>query len=419
MNNATVVRGGYGIGYVYFNRLGSANLLATNYPQVTRATMTQSTTTTVNGVTKPLPLCSGNQFDDCFRATQQGYPTGLPNDVTLFVPKDSRAGYIQNWQLSVQRKLRGSTLLDVGYVGNHSVKLVLLADLNQARPPLPGENANATLDARRPRQGFGTISMVMPAGLSNYHALQVKVEHRANKSLNLLNSFTWSKAIDNASQVLEEPNGSTGTPQNLYNLDADRGISGYNVPFLNTTSAVWNLPFGKKQAFAKNLPGILEAMLGGWQINGINTMRSGRTVNMRYNTSGPTPVTAGLATFLGGVTLRPNVLGDPLAPEDLRSIDNYFNKNNVVLPLATEPFGSAGRNIVRAYAYYQLTLGVQKKFPLPLGDRSSVQFRAEAFNLLNKTNFGSPTGDRSSGSFGLIRSAYPARQIQFALKVVF
>jgi outer membrane receptor protein involved in Fe transport len=412
----TVLRGGYGIGYVYFNRLGSANLLATNYPQVTRATMTQSTT---DAAGKVLPLCTGNQWDGCFRTTQAGYPTSLPNDVVLYMPRDARNGYIQNWQFSIQRKLTHDTLLDIGYVGNHALRLVLLADYNQARPPLPGENANATLDARRPIQGYGSISAVLPVAYSNYHSLQTKVEHRAARSLNLLNSFTWSKGIDNASQVLEEPNGSTGTPQNLYNLAADRGISGYNVPFLNSTSAVWTLPVGKGRRFGKRLPGALEAVAGGWQMSAINTMRSGRTVNMRYNTSGPTPVTAGLATFLGGVNLRPNLIGDPMTPEDIRSIDNYLNKATVTLPPATSPFGNAGRNLVRGYAYYQLNMGLQKNVRLPFRERMGLQVKVEAFNLFNKTNFGSPTGDRNSGSFGTIRSAYAARQMQLALKLSF
>jgi hypothetical protein len=416
LTKGTVLRGGYGIGYIYFNRLGSANLLATNYPQVTRATMTQSTT---DAAGKLLPLCSGNQWENCFRATQTGYPSGLPNDVVLYIPKDLRNGYVQNWQFSIQRKLARDTMVDIGYVGNHSLKLVLLADYNQARVPLPGENALATLDDRRPIKGYGSISGVLPLAFSNYHALQTKVEHRATRSLNLLNSFTWSKGIDNASQVLEEPNGSTGTPQNLYDLSADRGISGYNVPFLNTTSAVWTLPVGKGRRFGRNLPGVVEAVAGGWQLSAINTMRSGRTINMRYNTSGPTPVTAGLATFLGGVNLRPNLIGDPMTPEDVRSIENYLNRATVVLPPVTAPFGNAGRNVVRGYAYYQLNMGLQKTVRLPWRERMSVQVKGEAFNLLNKTNFGAPTGDRNSGSFGVIRSAYAARQMQLALKVSF
>jgi outer membrane receptor protein involved in Fe transport len=416
LSGGTVLRGGYGIGYIYFNRLGSANLLATNYPLVTRATITQSTT---DASGKLLPLCSGNQWENCFRPTERGYPTNLPNDVVLYMPRDARNGYIQNWQFSIQRKLSRDTVLDLGYVGNHSVKLVMLADYNQARPPLPVENANATLDARRPIQGYGSISMVLPTGFSNYQSLQTRVEHRAARSLNLLNSFTWSKGIDNASQVLEEPNGSTGTPQNYYNIAADRGISGYNVPFLNSTSAVWTVPVGKGRTFGRSLPKPLETVVGGWQISAINTMRSGRTINMRYNTSGPTPVTAGLATFLGGVTLRPNLIGDPMTPIENRSIENYLNKATVVLPPATAPFGNAGRNIVRGYAYYQLNMGLQKNIKLPFREKMSVQVRGEAFNLLNKTNFGAPTGDRNSGSFGTIRSAYAARQMQLALKITY
>jgi len=418
LKDSTVVRGGYGIGYVYFNRLGSANLLATNYPQVTRATMTQSMYTTVNGVNKLVPLCTGNNFDNCFRTTPMGYPTNLPNDVTLYMPSNSKAGYIQNWQFSIQQKLSRVTLLDVAYVGNKSTGLVLLADINQARPPVAGEIANDTLDARRPIQGYGSISGVIPAAFSTYHSLQIKAEHRAGRGLYILNSFTWSKGIDNTSQVLEEPNGSTGTPQNYYNLTADKGLSGYNVPLLDTLSSVYTLPFGRKQRWMKSLPGALDAILGGWQLSGINTMRSGRQVNIRYNTSGPTPVTAGLATFLGGVNLRPNLLGDPLAPESVRSIDNFFNKANIVNPPATSPFGNMGRNIVRGYPYYQLNTGVQKMFRLPR-EGMSLQFRAEAFNLQNRVNFSAPNGDRSSGSFGTIRSTYPARQLQFALRLAF
>jgi hypothetical protein len=337
---------------------------------VTRSTITQSTTASINGKTATLPLCTGNQFQGCFRTRQAGYPTGLPNDVTRYIPRNTPDGYIQNWQFSVQQQLTAKTLMEVSYVGNHAVKLAMLADYNQARPPLPSENVNAMLNDRRPIAGFGTISVVLPDAFSNFQSLQAKLEHRFSKGFYLLNSFTWSKAIDNATQVLEDSNGSTGTPQNIYNLAADRGLSSYDEPFINVTSGIWQFPIGKDRAFGRNLPGALDALVGGWQINAINTMHSGRPINLLYATSGRTPVTAGLATFLGGVTLRPNVLGDPNPAAGERTIDNYFNRDNV------------------------------------------VQFRAEAFNLLNKTNFGAANGDRSSGAFGTVRSTYAARQMQ-------
>jgi hypothetical protein len=164
----TVLRGGYGIGYTYFNRIASAGLLGTNYPIVTRGTITQSVTRTVNGVVEPTPLCTGSESANCFRPTQAGYPSNLPNTVVLYIPRDSPNGYVQNWQFSIQRKLAADTFVDIAYVGNHALKQVLLADLNQARPPLPGENVNGTLDARRPISGFGSISTV--GRLSYRHA---------------------------------------------------------------------------------------------------------------------------------------------------------------------------------------------------------------------------------------------------------
>ena len=219
------------------------------------------------------------------------------------------------------------------------------------------------------------------------------------------------------SQVLEEPNGSSGTPQNVYDIDADFGTSAYDVPLLNVTSFVWQVPVGRGHRLGRNLPIVLEGLLGGWQLSGIHTMRSGRTVNLVYNPSGPTPVTSGLPSFLGGVRQRPNVNGDPLASESERSIDNYFNRNNVTLPSATSPFGNSPRNPVRGYAFYQLDLRLQKRFPLPLRDGGALEIQVEGFNVLNKTNFGAPNGDRSSNAFGTIRSAFPARQLQLAAKV--
>ena len=422
----TVVRGGYGIGYVHFNRVGSADLLATNFPQITRANVTQNAA---------LALCTGTVFaDNCFRPTQSGYPTNLPNNVVLFTPRELRTSYIQNWQLSVQRELPGNMLLDVAYVGNHALKLLLLADYNQARPLTVAELAlpaaqRPSLDARRPIAGFRSISATLPAAYSNYHALQVKFERRFSKGLYLLNSFTWSKAIDNASQVLEEPGGNEGRPQNLYNIAADRGPGAYDQPFNNTTSFVWELPFGKGRAWLDSLPYALDAALGGWTLTGINAMYSGQTVNFRYT---PAPVTANLPSFIGGVALRPNLVGDPLLSSG-RTIDRWFNTEAVFLPTQDQPFGNAGRNIGRGPSVYQFDLGLQKNFALPvINEVSKLEFRAEFFNLLNKTNFGTPSGTATSitrnasgvvtsaGGFGTIRSLYtPARQIQFALKLSF
>jgi hypothetical protein len=143
-------------------------------------------------------------------------------------------------------------------------------------------------------------------------------------------------------------------------------------------------------------------------------MTSGMPVNLTY---GP----ASRYSVSGYPTYRPTLLGDPMAPEGQRNIDNYFNKANVIIPvdpLHPDPFGNAGRNTVRSYAIYQADLGVHKDFPL-WSEGKRLEFRTELFNVLNKTNFQAPNSTAGSSAFGTIRSAFPARVIQVAAKIVF
>lgn len=427
----TVLRGGYGIGYSYLNRLGSADILGTNFPIITRAAVAQRAPDPILN-----PLCVGDVFaSNCFRTTQQGYPTSqLPNNVTLYIPRDNKTASVQNWQFSVQQEIFGDIVLDVAYVGNKASDTVLLADLNQARPLTVAEAAlpaaqQPSLQARRPIANFGSISAVLPEGFSNYNALQVKLERRFSKGLYFLNSFTWSKAIDNGSQVLEEPNGNTGTPQDVNNIAADKGIGAYDQPFNNTTSFVWEIPIGRDRWIGGGMNGVLDAIIGGWQINGINTMLSGQPINFRY---GPSPVTNNLPSFLGGVALRPNITCDPTNTGDRANpTRDYFNPSCFSRPPVTAPFGNAGRNIARSDRYFNLDLALQKQFRIPITEQTRLDFRAEFFNVFNKTNFQAANSDAgqitfnasgqvvSTGNFGVISSSFPARQIQFALKFTF
>ena len=112
---------------------------------------------------------------------------------------------------------------------------------------------------------------------------------------------------------------------------------------------------------------------------------------------------------------------DPLAPEGSRNIDNYFNTANVFIPVSAatpNPFGNAGRNTVRSYAIYQTDLGLHKDFNLG-SEKRKLEYRAEFFNLFNKTNFQAPNSTASSTAFGTIRSTFPARIIQMALRLSF
>jgi hypothetical protein len=405
----TVLRGGFGVSYVHFNRLGGENLLSFNGPHVVQVDITQQPSQ---------GLCVGNQAPTtCFRPTQQGYPQGLnvpANYSTLnarvnHIPFDSPTASVRSWHFTVQRELAENLLLEVAYVGNAGRNLVILGDYNQARPNGPTENL--TLQARRPIQGYQFIQAAFAGGDSDYRALQAKIERRFSRGLYLLNSFTWSRSVDLASGHLESQNGDNSRV-NIRDLDYQRGVSGYNQPLNNTTSLVWDVPFGRGQRFGANMNAIMDGVLGGWRMTAINTMTSGLPVNLTYSPAAAFQVS-------GAPTYRPNLVGPALAPSGERSIDNYFDKTNVVIPTdRSQPFGNAPRNAVRGYAFYQTDLGLHKSFNLP-GQHTRLEVRGEFFNVLNKTNFGSPNGNASAAAFGTIRSTSPARQIQLGVKLYF
>jgi len=409
IDSKTVVRSGYGVSYIHFNRLGGENLLSFNGPNVVALNITQQTSQ---------GLCSGNQAPTtCFRTTQQGYPEGLntpANFSTLnarvnYIPKDNPTGNVQSWHVSVQREIMPKLLVDVAYVGNKSREIMILGDYNQARPNGPAENA--TLQARRPIQGFQEIQIAWGGGEGDYQALQFKVEQRYSRGLYLLNSFTWARARDNASGHLEVQN-NDNSRVNYRNLEGEFGRSGYDQPLNNTTSFVWELPFGKDRRYGSDMNAVLDGILGGWSVVGINTLASGTPVNLSYSPTTPFSVS-------GSPTYRPNLVADPLTPEDQRTISNYLNPAAAEIPAdRSQPFGNAARNVARGPGFAQFDLGLHKAIGLGR-DNTRLEFRLEAFNLFNRSNFSTPNANRSNSNYGTITSTSAARQIQVGVKVHF
>jgi hypothetical protein len=407
----TVIRSAYGIGYAQFNRLGGENLLAYNGPYVVDAVVDGQTPTQKGGICQSVDSAPGS----CFRPTYLGFPNNFAspsafNTATTqvrYIPADNRTGYVQNWHFTVQRELGHQLVLDLAYVGNHSVGLMILGDANQAVPNLQGQNLS--INARRPIPNFTTIEEAFSGGFGSYNALQVKLEKRYTAGLYFLNSFTWSKAIDNAPGHLENYDGDNSRI-NIRNPSSERGLSSYDQPFNNTTSILYDLPVGKgKRVNISNKA--LDLIAGGWAVNLINTLTSGLPLNIIYSASQQYQVSP-------LVTPRPNLNGNPVTPEGQRTTSNYLNAAGFSLPSYTQPFGNAGRNIARGYPFYDLDFGLHKNFAL-WSESSYLQFRAEAFNLLNQTNFQAPNTTFNTTSFGSITSTFPARQLQFALKLYF
>lgn len=420
LGSRTVLRSAYGISYVQFNRMGGENLLVYNGPNVVNAFYDQvpSAVSTTGQAT-----CSSvdSPVRSCFRPTSLGFPNNFASPANFntatsqvrYIPADIRTGYVQSWHFTLQHDLGHDLLFDLGYIGNHSVGLMVLADANQAAPNALGQNLS--VNARRPYRNFTTIEEAFAGGFGSYHALQLKVEKRYSTGLYFINSFTWSKAIDNAPGHLENYNGDNSRI-NIANPGLERGLSSYNQPFNNTTSIVYDLPFGRGRRFNIGNRG-LDLLAGGWGLNVISTMTSGLPINIGYS-----PTIQGQVSPL--LTPRPNLIGqDLLLPENQRTGARWLNVGAFSIPSYTQPFGNAGRNLAKGPFFQQVDFGLHKNFAL-WSESSHIEFRAEAFNLLNKSNFTPYSGFNTtyapgSTSFGVFTQTFPARQVQLALKLVF
>ncbi|ADV81648.1 TonB-dependent receptor [Terriglobus saanensis] len=434
----TVFRGGYGIAYTQFNRAGGENNLTYNGPNVVNAT--------VNNFNSAYPtttsLCTNDTQDQtaCFRQTQQGYSNILVNSANFnplkvtsrYIAPNFKTGYVQSYHLGFQTQLPGGIVADIAYVGNKGTHLQVLADYNQATPCLAATLGACTTissyQARRPVPTFGDIEIAYGAGSSNYNSLQAKLEKRAG-ALYVLNSFTYSRTYDISSGHLETANGDNSRV-NYANPSNDYGPSGYDQPLSDTTSIVYDLPYGHGRRFGASSNALSNAVLGGWQLTTINTMTSGLPVNINYSTSSSNGTT-GMLFGTDLVTYRPqHIAGTPVyGPASGRAktataLTGFLPLSSYALPSFasfgnTSPYGNVSRNSVRSYAFFQTDIGLHKAFPL-WNDHSNLDFRAEAFNILNKVNYGAPDGNISDGSgFGAITTAYPARQLQLAAKFIF
>ena len=293
-------------------------------------------------------------------------------------------------------------ILDVAYVGNRADDLLLFANYNQA---VPNNSAGSIpLASRRPIAGFGDITYSFNGGKSRYNALQVKYEYRMRRGLMVLNSFTWSKAKDNGAGSLEgETAGNYPGPQDFRNMDADYSTSGYDQPLNDTLSFVWDLPVGHGRKWLTDSNAVVNGLLGGWTVSGINTMASGEPVTLRYTPSAAFQVSGITQIFRGANNYRPNVNGDPYG--DKNSVTSYLNPATVTVPTdPSQPFGNAPRNNVSGPWYWSVDFVAAKEFPIPIGDQTRLQFRFEAFNLFNRTNFRAPNGVRTDANFGTITS---------------
>ena len=382
-NAKTVVRAGFGMFYqapVIFN---SMNGLSTGVPFRAAQTFNSS-------IASPVTL------DNPFPAANVGGTTTFSG-----LAKNYGTAEINQWNFNLQRELGFDSVLSLGYYASNGVHIPLSAPVNQ---PLPiAGQTTAQVNARRPYPTYGNLTLLTTEGNSSFNSLQGKLEKRLSHGLTALVSYTFGKSIDNTPGAGSTSVSSKGSPQSAYNLQAERGLSDFDVRNRLVISPVYNLPFGPGREFLSK--GLLGEIIGGWEVSGIVTWQTGHPI---------TPYVSANISNTFNNSDRPNVVGDPNAGP--KTVQQWFNTAAFVLP-AAGTFGNSGRNVIAGPGLVQADISLARNFLFK--EKIRLQFRAEAFNALNKANFNLPAATIDSGSFGQITSAADPRQIQLGLKLNF
>ena len=452
LSPSIVLRGGYGTAFIHYWRAGSGNNLAINAPFALYTVVSNPSTT---GATTGRAGGSSNGFV----ALSQGFPTGLATTFSAgtddidSIPANTKDGYAESWFLEVQKGLSKNTKIDIAYVGNHGVHLQGFINANQKNPangfarPYPNWGGYLLNNPTTyPTFLNGDITQALSEFHSGYNALQARYEQQAAGGLTLLNSFTWSHAMDNASSTLEA---NTPCPQNGYNLNGDYGQSDYNIPVTNVTTLIYELPFGQGRRWLASPNPVSNAILGGWQLSAVNTMDAGTPFNITYSPASANAVSPELTQNWRGENLyRPNLVsGVPyiqrtqLANGTVQwinaaalNIPETYTTGSSLLAGGTiaSPFGSLPKNYGRSPAFYETDLDINKKFNTPI-ERVKIEFRSELYNVFNHTNFylpGGSGGGTVSGTDngvsaptslggGIITGTLEPRIVQFGLKVTY
>ncbi|MEO6805594.1 MAG: carboxypeptidase-like regulatory domain-containing protein [Edaphobacter sp.] len=350
--------------------------------------------------------------------------------------KTAGSGYVQQWNLAVQRQITNNMSAEIAYVGSHIVHVGIPdSNLNQLTTAQLAQGSSLLAQVTNPyfgqipassSVGGKTVSqaqLLKPyprflniatyrnnSGDTNYNALEAKVEQRFSHGVSFLFAYTHSKLIDDASSVfsstvLSSPNTSSLVAADTFRPYLERDSSSGDMANVTSFSGTYDLPAGRGHWFASS--GVGNALLGGWELNTILTLQSGMPVTVTQSTNNN--------SFAGFALQRPNIVGNSSLPASQRTPAHYFN----TAAFATAPqfvIGTASRNPVRGPAYRDLDLALVKHTKLIEG--MDMEFRAEMFNLTNTPEFSQPNGSFGSAAFGSITSTTTdPRVVQFALRL--
>lgn len=389
------IRAGYGIFYDASDE-GDALNASNNYPFLGVQSFNGTPVTNILSTSAPIPPITTLRP---VQASDLGF---------IFLATNKKQNpYVQNWSLSFESSPLKNTTVGISYQGSAGSHYPTRYNLNQPLQydpsnPLPGS-------ARRPYPNFGDVFSQAFALSSNYNAGTVKVQHQS-RSLLIIAAYTFSKSLDVRSGTYgagsNDING-WATPMDSRNFRLDYGPSSFDIKHRAVISFVHDIPVGRGKRFLPNLNRPVDAIIGGWQVNGIVSFQSGLPFSI---------AAADVSGLIGTFVQRADIVGDPYPSGFHKSPAQWFNTAAFAQP-APGFFGNSRRNILRSPGSENVDLSLIKNFAIT--ERFRFQFRAEAFNAFNHTNYGGPSYDLTDPGFGSITGAAPARILQLGAKAIF
>lgn len=400
LDEKTVIRSGYGLSFIPY----ADNGYAYNFP-----VRQNNAFNPVNSFVPAGRMADGLPAPLPFNIPENGIIPNAPNQNYDVVPLDFREGYIQSYNIAVQRALPGKFTLDVAYVGNKGTRIPTIFNAN-AGMVLGGGRDGRPLWSRFRRD---TDTLLRFVGTSNnYNSLQVKFDRRFSGGFSMTSAYTWSKAID-----FSNDNGGLAY---YINSARSRAASDFDRRHMFNQSYIWELPFGKGKQWATSGPA--SHLLGNWQITGLLSLMSGQALNISApsatldapgNANNPNYVGPGGLPVSGLINFRATG----------RDQATWFSTGVFAAP-AANTFGNVGRNAFNGPGFANVDLSLFRRFAIT--ERFKLEFRAESYNFTNTPQYPNPDGGFGNATFGQITNAGigssadgGSRQIQLGLRLLF
>ncbi len=400
---ATVIRGGFGIFFAQDEGFGVSQRMTNNPPFVGFGGF--SVVSDQLNISSTIPLSSklparATAIDPATYKLDPRNTAQIRSWSTRFtIP------YVEQWNLNIQKEITKNLVFEVGYVGNHGVKLYGAYEGNQ---PLPAAGA---INTRRPLSALtsGSILKVDPWVTSNYQGISTRLERRFAGGFSVLGVYTFGKSLDMQTTIdlcdgCTNSSGS-GAVSDARNRRLNYGLSDHHTAQRGVVSGFWELPFGAGRKYATKGPA--SHLAGGWALSGISTLSTGLPFTMNLNFDNANT----------GSVNWPNRIGN--GKLDNPTVAKWFDTSAFVFPAAFT-IGNAGRNILTGPGIVSTDISMQRSFRIPARESMRIEFRAEAFNLFNKPQLSTPAVTLGNAQFGSINSTARAnRQLQLGLKFLF